>query len=183
MNRITVAVAIEYASNRNCTGLAPATIATLEAAVAFLNVERRSDFVLAYCNANLSKAMRPQEAESKKSEILRRLLKYSVERVVVEAGNSIEEAKNIHNALAEKSMEPRKIVIFCDIQHERRLRVIWPHVFPGTEIEIRHGRYIYGGDYKQIFLRNQFTWCLANVGGLVAMKLFGIDRVASIKEP
>ena len=34
-----------------------------------------------------------KETESKKSEILRKLLKNPVKRVVVEAGNSIEEAK------------------------------------------------------------------------------------------
>lgn len=182
MNRITVAVAIEYASNRNCTDLAPASIATLGAATAFLN-SRGNDYVLAYCNADLAKAMRPQEAESKKSEILRRTLKNPVERVVVEAANSIEEAKNISKALAHRGMGPGKIIIFCDVEHERRLRIIWPHVFPGVEIEIRPGRYIYSGDYKQIFLRSRFTWRLANILGLIAMRVFGIEQVASIKEP
>ena len=183
MNRINVAVAIEYSSDKNCTDLAPATIATLEAATLFLNGERENDFVLAYCNANLRNAMIPQETESKKSEILRKLLKNPVKRVVVEAGNSIEEAKNIGDALAQNGIEPRKIIIFCDIQNKGRLCIIWPHVFPGSEIEIRPDRYIHGGDFNQIFLRNRFTWWLANVAGLIAMKTFGIDRVASIKEP
>ncbi|MDO8561740.1 MAG: hypothetical protein Q7S05_02840 [bacterium] len=183
MNRITVAVAIEYASNRNCTGLAPATISTLEAASAFLNNQRENDSVLAYCNADLRSAMTTRETESKKSEILRKLLKTPVKRVVVEAGNSIEEAKNIRGALVQNGIQPRKIIIFCDIQHRRRLRIIWPYVFPGIEIEIRTGRYIFGGDYRQIFLRHEFTWWLANVIGLFAMRSFGIERVASIKEP
>lgn len=183
MNRVTVAVAIEYASNRNCTGLAPATIATLEAAAAFLNRERESDFVLAYCNANLANTMPPAEADAQKAKLLQRLLVRPVVRVAVEAANSIEEAKNIRDALLKKGMEPRKIVIFCDIQHERRLRIIWPHVFPGTDIEIQPARYIHGGDYKQLFLRHEFTWRLANIVGLIAMRVLGIDRVVSIKEP
>jgi|SRR3989338_7102173 len=183
MNGINVAVAIEYASNRNCTGLSPATIATLEAAAAFLNSRREDDFVLAHCNTFMQKAMPPKEADSQKAGLLMRSLVRPVTRIAVKAANSIEEARNIRDALALKGIKPRKIILFCDRWHAMRLLVIWPHVFPMVEIEIRSGRHIHGGDYKQIFLRNQFTWCLANVGGLVAMKLFGIDRVASIKEP
>jgi hypothetical protein len=183
MNRITVAVAIEYSSNRNCTGLSPATIAALEAATAFLNNRRDNDFILAHCNTFMQKAMPPKEADSQKAKLLMRLLARPVARIAVEAANSIEEAKNIRDALTLKGIEPRKIILFCDQWHAMRLRVIWSHVFPGIEIEIRSGRYIHGGDYKQLFLRSEFTWWLANIVGLIAMKVFGIERVAGIKEP
>lgn len=181
MAEINVAVPIDYGNNRACSYLSPATCVALRDAVRFLK-NNSGQYAVAHCVANLpEKGMRPEESLRWKGEILENLT--IPLRVVVRARTSIEEAKEIRDTLRQRSIAPRKIIIFCDVWHAMRLRVIWEHFFPASELEFRTDRYVVGSDYVQIFLRSPPAWRLANIAGLMAMRVFGIEALASIKQP
>jgi hypothetical protein len=183
MPKSGVIVPMDCGANAECTAPSAAGNAILDAAVDFAN-RKEERYVFAYGVEDLrSKGISPQNFARSKAQRLGRLSR-PTESVVALITNSIDEARGIKKALAEKGIVPLKIMIFCERWHAMRIRFIWPRVFPGVEIEIWPVRAARGGkDFRNFSLRTRFAWWLANVVGLVAMKVLGMDRVSKIKNP
>ncbi len=184
MPLVKLIVPIDYGSNASTSGLSRASVAALEAASEYLNEHQGEDYTLACCNADFPHLdMQVEDSARWKNEILDGALERPIHRIMVPATNSITEARNIRDALEEAGIKPYKIILFCDRWHAMRLRMVWPHFLPDSEIAFKTGRYVRGSDYAQVLLRRPLTWGGANIAGLLAMKLFGIERLAAIKQP
>ncbi|MDO8482037.1 MAG: hypothetical protein Q7S75_03065 [bacterium] len=178
---LNVVVPIDYSNNRACNGLSPATIAVLADAVKCLK-KSNGEYAIAHCVANLpEKGMRPEDSLRWKEKILAGLAAHM--HIEVWAKNSIEEALEIRNALRNRGVVPRRIIVLCDYWHAMRLRMIWRHFFPTSVVEFRTDNYVRGSDFAPVLLRSQVTWFLANLAGLVLMAVLGMKRMSSINEP
>lgn len=181
---LTLVVAIDYASNRDVTGLSNASIAIFEAACDLLNVQHAGTYALAYCNADFPKmGMSPEDSSLWKEAIRQRCLKRRLPVFEVAADNSITEASRIHDKAYSQGFRPDRIIILCDGWHKMRLNTIWKHFFPDSTIIFKTVAYVRGSDYRQRFARHQLTWVLANIVGFLAMELFEVETLAPIKQP
>ena len=184
MRNAILVVPIDYGSNADSSGLSDASQRALEDAGAFVNKHQADDTMLACCNADFPHlGMRIDDSVRWKNQVLGKVLINPTRRVMVPGTNSITEARNIRDALERDGIWPHTVVVFCDRFHAMRLRVIWAHFFPESTIEFKTARYVVGSDYAQILLCRELTWGFANIAGLIAMKIFGVERLASIKEP
>lgn len=187
---VTLVALIDLGANRACSDISPGSRQAIVDGAGYVR-ELEDDCVVAYCNpTNLpGTPMTPEASEAIKSKLLDTLLPESIERVSVNALNTIQEADNILCAVAALGMQVQKIIMPCDIEHERRLRITWPHFcqrhFPGGEIEIdfRPKRYVYGRDYAQFLLWSRITWRLVNIAILILMKARGIEAMAKFRQP
>ena len=177
-------IPIDYSSARNGTSLSDATTTVLEAAIGFANEQQEGNTLMAFCNTDIpSMNLHAADSAKSKDDILKSSAHKQIQHIMVSATSSITEVHHIRDALARAQIRPDHIVIFCDRWHAVRLRFIWPRIFPLTDIEFRTASYVRGRDHMQILLRNRLSWALANIAGLVAMRIFGISLLASIRQP
>ena len=180
----TMVVAIDYATNHAADGLSHSSIVMIEAACKFLNERRDGVYALAYCNPDFpDKGVYPSETAAWKQELRLRSLKRDVPLFIATGSNSINEALGIRDAALAQSFKPDNIIIFCDRWHVMRLGMIWKHFFPESAITFNVVAYVRGSDHRQLLARRQSTWILANFAGFMAMKVFGIEAISSIRQP
>ncbi len=182
MGETVVVFSADYGLTEDKAHLSAQAMDALERGIGYAN--RLSDVVFSYSAVNIpSQGMRGEAVGKWKERMVNKKLFLQIPTTTVLARNSVDEAVNTKAALAEKEIEPKKIIIFCERWHAIRLRIVWGKAFPGVDIEIHPAPRI-GRDYVQRSMRsNTFTWAIVNLGGAVVTLALPLKWVANVRQP
>lgn len=181
---------VDLGSNAVGDDLSVMCKSTLNQGICLVNSDRITRYVLAYCGADLpDHGMDADRALTWKDAIVAERLRVQVPIVRVRAASTIKEALNVREALAQKGIRPKRIVLIAEWWHSWRVGVTWRRayfwqwLFGGCQIEVRTIPWIESDDYILPTMRRKWKWALFNMVGLAIVLFLGITLAQRLKQP
>lgn len=107
-----------------------------------------------------------------------------IQRVeMVRVINSISEPVQVKELLDEKGFEPLSFHLFCDRFHAMRVSYIWKHFFPDIPVSVHPTHCTWTKEQPYWSQRGPGRWFLVNVVILLMMKVLGIEKMSTLRQP